>query len=92
MVARIVVFVILAAVIMGGWQMAVLYFEPQVSTALAVDQAKYDSTQAHAAMRVYTRNTSLLYSNLPPMAIVALVAIALFTKPAMAAFKHKENF
>jgi hypothetical protein len=75
MAKKVIFFIILIAVFSFCWKLGLSYFEPQVSTAIAVGQVSYDSTQAQAAMRSYQQIQNLLYG-VP--ALFTLVMFAIF--------------
>ena len=62
MTKKIIIFLAVCLIFSACWKVGISYFEPQVSTAIAVGQVNYDSTQSHAAVRAYQQIQNWLYA------------------------------
>jgi len=69
-------FILFMLVFSFGWNTLINFFEPAVSTDIALGQAAYDSSASHMAMRSYGSIQNLAYSI--PAIVFLIGAMAVF--------------
>jgi len=75
-IKKAAVAIVLMMVFIFCWKAGLNYFEPQISTDIALGQAAYDSTAAHNAVRAYSGLQNALY-NVPVVVGIAAFFLTL---------------